>query len=54
MLLETIGSNKRISIVDASQSDKVSYKPSVDLTFSSLAKVYGGDVLGIILTGMGR
>ncbi|MCZ8527963.1 protein-glutamate methylesterase/protein-glutamine glutaminase [Alteromonas sp. PRIM-21] len=53
MLLESIGSNKRISIVDASQSDKVNYKPSVDLTFSSLAKVYGGDVLGIILTGMG-
>ncbi|AXT37652.1 chemotaxis response regulator protein-glutamate methylesterase [Alteromonas sp. BL110] len=53
MLLESIGSKKRISIVDASQSDKVNYKPSVDLTFSSLAKVYGGDVLGIILTGMG-
>ena len=53
MLLETIGANKRIAIVDASASDKVNYKPSVDLTFSSLAKAYGGDVLGVILTGMG-
>ncbi len=53
MLLETIGANKRIAIVDANASDKVNYKPSVDLTFSSLAKAYGGDVLGIILTGMG-
>ncbi len=31
----------------------VNYKPSVDLTFSSLARAYGGDVLGVILTGMG-
>ena len=52
MLIEPIGSNKRISIVDASQADKVNYKPSVDLTFSSLARAYGGDVLGVILTGM--
>lgn len=29
------------------------YKPSVDVTFSSLAQVYGGHVLAVMLTGMG-
>jgi len=29
------------------------YKPSVDVTFESLAQVYSGNVLAIILTGMG-
>lgn len=29
------------------------YKPSVDITFSSIAQVYPGQVLGIVLTGMG-
>lgn len=34
-------------------SERITYRPSVDLTFASLSKVYGGEVLGIILTGMG-
>ncbi|WP_113908232.1 protein-glutamate methylesterase/protein-glutamine glutaminase [Aliidiomarina celeris] len=34
-------------------NDKLTYKPSVDLTFASIARVYGGDSLGVILTGMG-
>ena len=34
-------------------SARVAYKPSVDISFGSAAKVYSGDVLGIILTGMG-
>jgi len=53
MLVETIGLNKSIVITDAGLNEKVNYKPSVDLTFGSLAKAFGGDVLGIILTGMG-
>lgn len=53
MLLEIIGVNKCIVIVDVSVSDKVNYKFSVDLMFSLLVKVYGGDVLGVILIGMG-
>ena len=53
MLIENIGLSKSIVITDASASEKVNYKPSVDLTFGSLAKAFGGDVLGIILTGMG-
>ena len=53
MIIESSGVNKTITIVEASAADKVSYKPSVDLTFSSIARAYGGDVLGVILTGMG-
>ena len=53
MLVETVGGQKKIAIVDASSADKVNYKPSVDLTFSSLEQAFSGDVLGIILTGMG-
>ena len=29
------------------------YKPSVDITFSSAAQIYPGQVLGVVLTGMG-
>lgn len=39
----------RITDPEAGQT----YKPSVDVTFSSLAQVYGGHVLAMILTGMG-
>ncbi|NMH59607.1 protein-glutamate methylesterase/protein-glutamine glutaminase [Alteromonas ponticola] len=53
MIMEGMGNQIRIVVTDAHQSDKVSYKPSVDLTFESLLSVYGGDVLGVILTGMG-
>ena len=40
-------------VYDTSDGADILYKPSVDITFESLAKVYQGDVLGIILTGMG-
>ena len=40
-------------IYDEPLSSGIMYKPSVDITFDSLAKVYAGDVLGLILTGMG-
>lgn len=33
--------------------DRANYKPSLDITFASAANVFGGDVLGIVLTGMG-
>lgn len=35
------------------ESEKLTYKPSVDLTFGSVARTYGGDVLAVVLTGMG-
>lgn len=53
MLLEGTAASATITITDVHNSDLVTYKPSVDLTFSSVARLYGGDVLGIILTGMG-
>ncbi len=53
MLIETQGTQQKIVISDKMASDKISYKPSVDITFSTLAKAFGGDVLGVILTGMG-
>ena len=34
-------------------SEKLNYKPSVDLTFASLSKGYGKKVLALVLTGMG-
>lgn len=52
MLVEGRGSSATIKIMD-DDSARVTYKPSVDLSFGSAAKVYGGDVLGVILTGMG-
>ncbi|XOV79247.1 MAG: chemotaxis response regulator protein-glutamate methylesterase [Aestuariibacter sp.] len=53
MLIEGSASRATITITDVHSTDVVTYKPSVDLTFSSLARLYGGDVLGVILTGMG-
>jgi two-component system chemotaxis response regulator CheB len=41
------------SVYDAPDKADILYKPSVDITFESIAKVYQGDVLGVILTGMG-
>lgn len=43
----------KITISEPTQYPKEPYKPSVDVTFDSLSKVYGGDVLAVILTGMG-
>ena len=34
-------------------SERIAFKPSVDISFGSAAKVFGGNVLGVILTGMG-
>jgi two-component system chemotaxis response regulator CheB len=43
----------RFRIYDEPLSSSFMYKPSVDVTFNSLANVYAGDVLALILTGMG-
>ena len=41
----------RIKIIDG--GERMNYKPSVDVTFASTAKIYGGNVLAVVLTGMG-
>ncbi|MDC8830511.1 protein-glutamate methylesterase/protein-glutamine glutaminase [Alteromonas gilva] len=40
-------------VIRPSDEAGIGYKPSVDITFKSLSQVYGGDILGVILTGMG-
>lgn len=39
--------------VTESDDSALTYKPSVDFTFASVAQAFGGDVMGVILTGMG-
>lgn len=51
MLLEGRAGAARLRIIDG--NDKVNYKPCVDITFASAAKIYGGKVLAVVLTGMG-
>lgn len=53
MLLEGTTSTARIKITDSDNMEQITYKPSVDLSFASAARLFEGDVLGIILTGMG-
>ena len=53
MLIEGTDSNARVKIVDEVPGENNTYKPSVDISFESIAKVYRGGVLGVILTGMG-
>ncbi|MEG3768439.1 chemotaxis response regulator protein-glutamate methylesterase [Alteromonas sp. 14N.309.X.WAT.G.H12] len=52
MIVEA-GKVPKIVIRDALDDEVATFKPSVDITFSSLKQVFHGDVLGVILTGMG-
>jgi len=51
LLVERSGSQGRLKILEG--DERLHYKPCVDVTFGSAAKVFPGKVLGIILTGMG-
>ncbi|MBY6186859.1 chemotaxis response regulator protein-glutamate methylesterase [Marinobacter hydrocarbonoclasticus] len=51
MLVEGSGANSRIVIREG--DEQINYKPSVDITFGSATRAFGGDALGVILTGMG-
>lgn len=51
MVIEGGVSNAKLRIIDGPA--EMSYKPSVDISFASAAKVYSGNVLSMILTGMG-
>ena len=51
MLLKKQGGDVVLHIVDSDPA--LTYKPSVDITFSSIAKIYPAQTLAIILTGMG-
>ncbi|EAS44568.1 chemotaxis response regulator protein-glutamate methylesterase [Photobacterium profundum] len=51
MMLEGRPGSARLRILDG--GDRMNYKPCVDVTFGSAAKVYNDKVLSMILTGMG-
>ena len=51
MLVGNRGGRASISILDGDA--RLTYKPSVDLTFGSVSKSFPGKVLSIVLTGMG-
>ena len=51
MLLEEQAGSTVIRIIDGDGSQ--TYKPSVDITFGSASKIYGGSVLAVVMTGMG-
>ncbi|MBL4765518.1 MAG: chemotaxis response regulator protein-glutamate methylesterase [Colwellia sp.] len=52
MLITGTENAAKIKIID-DNSAKITFKPSVDVSFGSAAKVFSGNVLGVILTGMG-
>ncbi len=52
MTVDKSAGQPKIVITESDASD-IGYKPSVDTTFNSLSKIYGGDTLAVILTGMG-
>ncbi|SHO55924.1 protein-glutamate methylesterase/protein-glutamine glutaminase [Vibrio quintilis] len=51
MMIEGRPGNAKIRIIDG--GDRMNYKPCVDVTFGSAAKIYGSKVLSMVLTGMG-
>lgn len=53
MMVEGRSGNYRLKIIEANTNNKVNYHPCVDITFASLARNVTGNVLAIILTGMG-
>jgi two-component system chemotaxis response regulator CheB len=52
MIITGTENSAKLKIIDDT-SAKITFKPSVDISFGSAAKVFGGNVLGVILTGMG-
>jgi two-component system chemotaxis response regulator CheB len=49
--LLVVGSRPQVKIIEG--DERLSYKPSVDVTFGSAAKAFPGRALGVVLTGMG-
>lgn len=52
MLIEGKDNHAKLKVV-VDDTDRIAFKPSVDVSFGSAAKVFSGAVLGVILTGMG-
>ncbi|PCI59274.1 MAG: chemotaxis response regulator protein-glutamate methylesterase [Gammaproteobacteria bacterium] len=52
MIIDGTENAAKLKVLD-DNSPRVTYKPSVDISFGSAAKIYAGNVLAVILTGMG-
>jgi len=52
MILDGTSKSAKLKVLE-DNSEKIAFKPSVDVSFGSAAKIFGGSVLGVILTGMG-
>lgn len=52
MVLDGTENAPKLKILD-DNSERIAFKPSVDISFGSAAKIYNGSVLAVILTGMG-
>ena len=52
MILDGSAKSAKLKVIE-DHSEKIAFKPSVDVSFGSAAKIFGGSVLGVILTGMG-
>ncbi len=51
MTVDIRGGHGALRVYEAEEGQ--TYKPSVDVTYTSLAKAYPGEVLAVVLTGMG-
>lgn len=51
MIFEKAGGKTKVRILPA--DSRIVYHPCVDVSFASIASIYGGSVLAMILTGMG-
>lgn len=51
MMIESRSGQAKVRILPG--DDRLNYRPSVDVTFGSLARAFPGKTLGVILTGMG-
>ncbi|MFM2580003.1 chemotaxis response regulator protein-glutamate methylesterase [Vibrio fortis] len=51
MMIDGRPGSARLRIIDG--GDRMNYKPCVDVTFGSAAKIYNDKVLSMVLTGMG-
>ncbi len=51
MMIEGRPGNAKLRIIDG--GERMNYKPCVDVTFGSAAKIYSDKVLSMVLTGMG-
>ncbi|MBW3514076.1 MULTISPECIES: protein-glutamate methylesterase/protein-glutamine glutaminase [unclassified Shewanella] len=51
MMVERTGASGRLKVIAGSAD--MNYKPCVDITFASASKAFSGDVLAVVLTGMG-